>query len=195
MRKLTNSALVERCIKGDRLIWDKFVERFSGLIFWAIKERLNRSNLYYNQQDIEDIFQNVFVLLWQKDKLRQIRNREKISGWLSIVSANCAINYFRKKKEKHFNNKTLNEQSIRLGCSTNCSIINGYDQEMKNAVLDMAIKSLSARERIILKLNYLHGKTHQEIAKILKTPTNTISSIIKRSKGKLKGILEKEGFR
>ena len=61
MAGISNVDLVFRCISGDKNAWDKFVRRFSPLIFWAIRKRLNQANHPYSQQDLEDIFASVFL--------------------------------------------------------------------------------------------------------------------------------------
>jgi RNA polymerase sigma-70 factor (ECF subfamily) len=191
MQDLAVQALVESCIKGKRGAWDKFVEQFSAVVFWAIKEKLKRTNYCYSQQDVEDIFQNVFILLWEKKKLIQIRYRENIKNWLIMVAANCTINYFRGKR-KRFSEVELLSQSAY---SADCNMSNTEDQERLQQILEYILSDLPKRELIILKLSYLHNKTHQEISQILKMPQNTISSIIKRTKEKLKVRLQKDGWK
>ena len=54
-----------------------------------------------------------------------------------------------------------------------------------------AIAKLPKKERLIAKLNLLHQKTHEEIAKITRFPVGTVSSSIKRSKDRLRERLKK----
>ncbi len=190
MQDLDDQSLVARCIYGDKVAWDKFVERFSQLILWAIKERLRRANFRHTQQDIEDIFQNVFILLWEKEKLQQIRNRENVSGWLVMVAANCAVNYCRNKREGTFRK----EFSLEKVHSSDCSAGEVIDQQKLHSILERIFSCLPVRERIILKLNYFYDKTHLDIGKILKMPANTVSSIIKRTKEKLGAELKRQGW-
>ncbi|MBL7092122.1 MAG: sigma-70 family RNA polymerase sigma factor [Candidatus Omnitrophica bacterium] len=190
MSDLSNSSLVARCINRDRLAWDKFVERFSPLVFWAIKDRLGQARYRGNREDIEDIFQNVFVLLWEKGKLKQVKDREKLSGWLAMVAANCVYNYFRNKRESLPGKELLPEKTASLDCPAAGTI----EQERLHDIIKEGLNCLSAREVIILKLNYFYNKTHQEIGRILKMPANTVSSIIKRTKEKIKEELEKQGW-
>lgn len=189
---MNTSALVGRCINGEKAAWDRFVERFSAIIFWAIKRRLQEIGYHYGQNDLEDIFQNVFVLLWEKGKLRQVRNREQICTWLRMVAANCALNYFRGARAATNSAKeTLTEKDIESsGADYNPN--RALLQEKLYDKLAESLQLLSVRERIILKLNYLHGKTHQEIGTILKVPANTVSSIMQRTKEKLKEKLQLE---
>lgn len=175
MTDLSGATLILRCINGEKRAWDKFVQQFSPLILWAIKKRLSRANYHYSQQDLEDIFQNVFVLLWEKAKLQQIKSRDNISTWLVMVAANCALNYFRNKKEQPIDPKL----TLEIASSSNCHI-------SETVKLEEVFNLLPPRERVILQLSYLYDKTHQEIGEILKMPANTVSSIIGRTKERLK---------
>lgn len=190
MQDLDNSSLVAGCIKQNSVAWNRFVEHYSGLIFWAIKDRLETSGYTYQQHDLEDIFQDVFILLWEKKKLELVKNRKNISAWLAMVAANCAHNYFRNRREELSDNGILQEAA-----SFDCRVSLIPDQERLTQVMDKVLSLLSARETIILKLNYFHNKTHQEISQILKMPTNTISSIIQRTKEQLRKELAEEGFK
>jgi RNA polymerase sigma-70 factor (ECF subfamily) len=188
MQELDIQTLVESCIKGKRTAWNRFVEQFSAVVFWAIKERLKRTNYHYSQQDVEDIFQNVFTLLWEKKKLAQIRYRRNIKNWLIMVAANCTINYFRSKRNTCSELEFLSPAPYSVDCNISYTV----DQERLNRTLECILHELPKRELIIIKLSYLHNKTHQEISQLLRIPQNTISSIIKRTKEKLKEKLQKE---
>jgi len=188
---LSNSSLVARCINGDRPAWDKFVERFSPLVFWAIKDTLGQARYSGNREDIKDIFQNVFVLLWEKGKLKQVKDREKLSGWLAMVAANCVYNYFRNKREALPGKELLPEKTASLDCPASRAL----EQERLHDIIKEGLNCIPARELIILKLNYFYNKTHEEIGRILKMPANTVSSIIKRAKEKIKEELEKQGWK
>jgi len=176
------SSLVADCIRRDQLAWNKFVERFSSVVLWAIRDRLRNSGCSYTQQDVEDIFQDVFCLLWEKGKLEQIKDREAISAWLAMVAASCANNFFRNKREALSADGVLPEEKV----AGKHSLADDFEQKESQQKIEKILGSLSAREVIVLKLNYYYDKTHQEIGRILKIPTNTVSSIVNRAKQKLK---------
>ncbi len=93
---LADKELVGRCIKRDHLAWKHFVERYSKLVFWAIKERLSSRGCYCSQEDLADVFQDVFANIWINNKLRQVKNRERIKTWLIMVAGNLAIDHVKK---------------------------------------------------------------------------------------------------
>ena len=99
--------LIELCIKREEKAWAEFIRRFSGLVYYSASRRLKRDGFHFNEQDIQDIVQNVFVEIWEKSKLAEVRERNKIQAWLSIVSQTRALNFMRKKKERLLSEKNI----------------------------------------------------------------------------------------
>jgi len=175
--------MIERCIKREEKAWLEFINRFSGLVYYSASQRLRRDGFRFNEQDVQDIVQNVFVDIWEKSKLVEVRERDKIQAWLSIVGQTRALNFMRKKKERLLAEDELFKVE-------NVVSDNGEADRLELAEeLETAIKPFEPREKIILKLNIIHGKTHKEIAKFMKIPINTVSTIIARRKKFLRGIL------
>jgi len=175
--------MIERCIKREEKAWLEFINRFSGLVYYSASQRLRRDGFRFNEQDVQDIVQNVFVDIWEKSKLVEVRERDKIQAWLSIVGQTRALNFMRKKKERLLAEDELFKVE-------NVVSDNGEADRLELAEeLETAIKPFEPREKIILKLNIIHGKTHKEIAKFMKIPINTVSTIIARRKKFLREIL------
>ena len=180
--------LIECCIKREEKAWLEFIRRFSGLVYYSARERLKRNGFRFSDEDIQDIVQNVFMEMWEKSRLSEVRERHKIKAWLSIMSQTRALNYMRKKKERLL----AEDELFRI---ENIVSDNGEETRLELAEeLEMAIEPFEPREKIILKLNIIHGKTHKEIAEFMKIPINTVSTIISRKKEHLRKLLRKEGI-
>jgi RNA polymerase sigma-70 factor (ECF subfamily) len=175
--------LIERCIKREEKAWSEFIDRFSGLVYYSARERLKRDGFSFNEQDIQDIVQNVFVDLWEKSGLTEVRERHKIKAWLSIVGQTRALNFMRKKRER-----LLGEDEL-FKVENIASNEGGEDRIRLIEELEKAIEGFPARERTILKLNIAHGKTHKEVARFMNIPINTVSTIIARRKELLRKLL------
>lgn len=178
------SELVRRCISREEKAWLEFIDKFSGLVYYSARERLKRSGFSFGEQDIQDIVQNVFIEIWEKSKLIEIRERHKIKAWLSVVSQTRALNFMRKKKER-----LLGEEELFKVENIVSDRREGYRIELEEE-LEKAIEGFSPREKIILKLSILEGRTHKEIAGFMKIPVNTVSTIIARKKEVLRKVLK-----
>ncbi len=193
--------LVERCLAKDKAAWNEFVRTFRNLIYQSVRMRFSRSNFSYTHQDVEDVMQEIFLDLWERDKLTQVRDAEKIQAWLSIISQNRAIDYMRQKVYKMSRVSTfiddtgeakdLLETIPSEEISARGELLNS---ELK-AILETIIESLSVKEKLVTSLHYLHGKTHREIARIMHLSINTVSTLIRRTRIKIKNELIKKGYK
>ena len=180
--------LIERCIKHEEKAWSEFIDRFSGLVYYSARERLARSGLRFSVQDIQDIVQNVFVELWEKSRLGEVRDRNKIKAWLSIIGQTRALNFMRKKRERLL----AEDELFKVG-----NIVSDNNEKNRSELeeeLEKAMELFSPREKIVLKLNIVHGKTHKEIAEFMKIPINTVSTIIARKKHHLRKLLTRNSI-
>ena len=194
--------LIEGCINKDKRSWDIFVERYSKVVYWAIRDRLKRFGYNFEDEDINDIHQDVFIALWSGDKLAQLKERDKAAGWLAMVAGNAAIDYFRRMKRQSPPNSISIYQEIYNSGDGEARTLEevlpskaagpDMDAHLNDAreILESAIESFKPKERAVVKLNLLHGMKHEEIADTLKIPVNTVSTTIARAKKYLKEKLE-----
>ncbi len=176
--------LIERCIKREERAWSEFIDRFSGLVYYSARERLKRNGFSFSEQDIQDIVQNVFIEIWEKSSLSEVRERHKIKAWLSIVGQTRALNFMRKKRERLLREEELFKIE---------NIVSDKGEEYRIELMEeveKAVENFPPREKIILKLNIAHGKTHKEIADFMNMPINTVSTIIARKKQVLRALLK-----
>lgn len=189
--------LIEACLNKDITSWARLVKKYSGLIYVSIENRLKKYGIPASAQDIEDIRQNIFSDIWKGNKLLQVTNRDDISYWIAILSGNAAVGYFRSKEARQLQNTVplshrINERKMSEILSSDSL---GPNDELaraeKEAKTDLAIESLPAREKIMIKLHLIHDKKYHEIAELLSVPKGTVSNYIKRAKEKLKKKLKR----
>ena len=197
---IDDRSLVERCIQKDLVAWDELVKKYSALIALSIKSRLARYSFECSRADIDDIRQNVLALIWKDNKLSSIKNRSDISYWLAIVSGNMAVDYIRHARaRKDFRAVSLYEtvgdecvkELVETIPSKAQSPADGIAHKEIAGYVQKALDDLTDRERLLIKLNVFHHKTHREISEITRTPIGTISSSLARSKEKLGKVLRK----
>ena len=188
--------LIEACLKKDLVAWSILVNKYSGLVYVSIENRLKKYGLNASSHDIEDIRQNIFSDIWKNGKLSHITNRDNISYWIAILSGNAAVEHFRSREMRERKNTVplyheIDENELN---EIFPSDIPGPNDELARAEtkerIDLAIESLPAREKIMIKLHLIHDKKYHEIAEFLGVPKGTVSSYIKRAKEKLREALK-----
>lgn len=187
-----NTLLIRSCIAKDRPAWDFFTKKYSGLILSSIGNRLRKYDIYPHADDLKDIRQNVLSLLWESGKLAEIRNPESLKYWLAVVSGNAALQYMRKQARiTRLATVSLSEiagdtELVELLPSEASMPAQEIDRSELTGKMDEAIESLPPKERLILKLNMLHGKKYEEIALIMALPRGTVANCINRAKERLR---------
>lgn len=204
--QLTTEELIAGCVKKEKYAWDAFVERYSKVVLWAARRRLRRFGYYFDEKDIEDIHQDVFISIWEKNKLSQVKNIEKVASWITIVAGNAAIDYFKKvKRQSPPNALSIHAEIYQDGGDLSSSLEETLPAETAlpdkqvhlneiSEALEVALVSFEAKEKMAIKLNLLCGMKHHEIADAMGIPLNTVSTTIARTKTELRNILKRRGF-
>ncbi len=204
--KPTDQELIESCIRKDKRAWNIFVERYSKLVLWAIRDRLTRFRYNFDNGDVEDIHQEVFVSLWSDNKLARIKDRRTIERWIVMVAGNAAIDYFKKmKRQMPPNAVSIFEEIISSADGEGKTLAELLPTQTANPsrefhlselreMLEAALGSLEPKQKMVVKLNLLRGMKQREVAQALKLPINTVSTIVARTKEELREKLKRKGI-
>ena len=188
--------ILEGCIKRDPEAWAAFTDKYSGLIYIAVKNCLARYGFRLPNEDFNDIRQNVLASIWKNRSLEIIKNIATIPHWLAVVSGNMALEYIRtiKRHEPQIRTYLSGEKYDEGFLETILSDeLNPCDELAKNelaAKITRYIELLPKKEALIIKLYFIHNKKYHEIGEILNLPAGTVSSYAKRGKERLKELLK-----
>ena len=120
-----------------------------------------KCGMLLSHEETLDIRQDIFTSLWKNDRLSGIKNPESIPYWIAIVSGNAAMQYMRKLKRGEPDSKISifdKMDGIELSEIIPSSMLNPSEDMSRTELstrMDKAIASLKARERMIIKLNFL----------------------------------------
>jgi RNA polymerase sigma-70 factor (ECF subfamily) len=190
-------SLVRGCLGRDLASWSALVKKYSPLVSISIETHLKKYKIYPAAQDVEDIRQEIFADIWENNKLATIVNQRDISYWIAVLSGNAALAHFRSRDSRQsMNNLSLSRmmENKELGdflcCEKDSPQKEASDSETEGRIND-AIGSLPEKERLIVKMHFVHGKKYHEIAVFTGIPKGTVSSYIKRAREKLRKKLKK----
>ena len=126
-----------------------------------------------NPHDADDITQETFMKLYVSNVT--FMSEEHVKNWLIKVAVNGCKNYFRAWWRNHAD---IDEYVQTLGFESK-------DQ----TELFYAINSLDKKYALIIHLHYFEGYSCKEIGHLLSISENTVSTRLRRARGKLKEIL------
>lgn len=197
---MTTEELVKRCINKEKSAWDKFIREYEGLVKKSVLYKLKKLNLRFSRDEVVDIVQEIFLLIWEKDKLALLREDASLKGWLAIVSVNITSNYCKKHIFKaqndflsfdntasgDFNGPDLKDIIPSEKFNTEKSL----ERNEIKSIIDREVSSLPARQQLALKFNIYDGEKQRDIARIMNIPEGTVATLIKRGKETLRKKLQ-----
>jgi RNA polymerase sigma factor (sigma-70 family) len=91
---------VQKCVRADKHAWNEFLSKYSRLIYNYIYSTSRAKGHNLSLDNVNDIFQEIFVLLSKEDyqKLRtfKAKNGCSLASWLRQVVIHFTIDYLRK---------------------------------------------------------------------------------------------------
>ena len=185
---MTDSELVKRCLGGDGAAWSSFLGRFSGIIYWAVRKKFTQYSYPYLDRDIDDAYQTVVVSLWNDGKMESLRSAERVAPYLVVVSSNAAVDFMRKRRKDITVQKEI-EQTAQSAATVPSG---GLSESDMRAVISCVLRRLRERDRMVFEMSYLHDKTQRDISEMLNMPLNSVSTIIRRTRDRIRAALENE---
>ena len=182
-KTLTTSHLIDKCVTKNPPAWAEFVRRFGRLIEFSVKKALEKYPHISIGESAKDIRQNIFMSLWNNNKLAEITNRRNINYWLVIMSRNAAVDYLRKQEKNVLTkDEAYFEKFPARGPVDEEALRNAQDLEKK---IKRACGFLAPKEKIIFKLYFKKSLKTKEIAKILNISRGNVTSAVCRIRKKI----------
>jgi RNA polymerase sigma-70 factor (ECF subfamily) len=136
------------------------------------------------EQLAQDCLQEVFVKIYHNFG-RYDAKKAKPLTWMNTIARNYAIDFYRKKSLTiidDFDLNVIDDEQMQL-----LERLEASDNK-KNII--NCLKNLEAPVRDAIFMQYFHGKTYVQIAKIFDKSENTVKSWVSRALPKLKKCME-----
>lgn len=164
--------LVFRAKSGETKAFTELIHNIENDLYRIAKTRLN------NDDDISDAIQETMIKAFQK--LKTLKDNSKFKSWIIKICINeCNTVYKKSNKQNILYKKIENSTFSQLEYTSTQSIDSTFDFEL-------LISTLKYKEKLIITLFYNSQYSCKEISQILNINTNTVKSILKRAKEKIK---------
>ncbi len=180
--------------QSDEAVAELFLKDLKNLsLFEELMVRYEPKLLRYvrslgiEQNLAEDVVQECFVKAYRK--IRSFNPKKgKWSSWIYRIAHNCAMDSFKKQKK----DLTVDEDEWWETIAVPETISEELNLKINAAVLRSGLGVLDIKYREPLMLHFLEHKGYKEVGEILRLPTPTVSTRIKRGKERLKKVLEEQ---
>ncbi len=161
---LSDSEVILKIKSGEIDLFKKIIDRYYDYIFSLIKKKI------FNLEDVEDLVQNVFINFYKS--IENFDEKKPVKPYLYSIALNEIKIFYRQFKKTLRLNENIEIEDKRL--------IESFYQ-----VDDFILLDLNEKEKKIIQL-LIEGYSYQEISQRLKIPLNTVKSIIRRLRLKIK---------
>jgi RNA polymerase sigma-70 factor (ECF subfamily) len=173
----TDAELMQQIANGDPAAFHTFYERHIRVIRNVLYRML------MEPADVEDVLQETFLQIWNKSW--QYRpDKSSPSGYLTMVARSRALDLIRRRKPDADPN--LCEPSFQHDISLGLI----RDESVKRVRL--ALSQLPLEQRRVVRLAFMTGLTHEQIAASLNLPLGTVKTRIRLGLRRLKSLLPGE---
>ncbi len=182
----SDADLVRQVLDGNLNAFESLVTRHDVLVLRIVKKHVP-------PHEVEETVQNVFVRAYRS--LPTFKGRSQFSQWLSSIAIRACYDYWRKAyQSQEVPMSALTEKHREwLGAVMSDESEQAVDekgsQEEARELLDLALATLSAEDRMVLELVYLEGLSVKEAADRLGWSTSNVKVRSFRARKKLEKFL------
>ena len=151
------------------LSYDAVLQKYADTVAGVCVMRLQ------NWADAEDCFQNTFIKLFQKSP--DFQSETHLKAWLIRVAVNECRNYIAK-----------NRRFLSLDAAHRSTTVEPSAWHDNERDISWALMRTEPKYREVLYLHYCEQYKVAEIAEILSIKPNTVKTLLKRGREKLKKI-------
>jgi RNA polymerase sigma-70 factor (ECF subfamily) len=174
--------LIRRCLAHAPGAWEEFVDQFLGLIYHVVRHTAHHRSVILHPEETEDLVADILLHIISGDYalLRHFRNKSSLATYLTVISRRVCVHALANRSSKR---AIVPDQSLAdtdLEKPTQARNLADVEE------VEKLLSKLPSREREVVRLRYLEGRSYEEISARLRIPINTIGPILSRAKSKLR---------
>ncbi len=176
--------LLKRCLAHQPGAWNDFVDRFLGLVYHVIHHTAHLRSTPMRPEDVEDLAAEVLLQIVSGDYaiLRQFRGNCSLATYLTVIARRICVHELARRSATR-----------EVQPAAQHSNLDEVEDEMPRTPglesleeVEKLLNKLPSREREVVRLHYIEGRSYEEISAELKIPVNSIGPILSRARKKLR---------
>ncbi len=175
--QFSDEYLVEEVRGGSHLAFGLLMKRHERLVFRIAMNHVK------NPDNAMDVTQNVFMKTHQK--LDSYTGSGPFRAWLLRIAYNESLTWIRRQKKDYLNESLSEKNTPVLHAVPEGEVARKEVQ----AMIQTALKVLSAKQNLAISLRYFEGFSLREIATVLECNEGSVKSILFRSLEKLRNTV------
>jgi RNA polymerase sigma-70 factor (ECF subfamily) len=161
-----NAEVLARFAAGDEAAFDLVYDRYAGPMYSLALGVIGRQDL------AADVVQQAFLQAWRN--AASVRPDAPIAPWLFTITRRCAIDTWRREQRL----QAVDPASAAFDVSDEPADLEARWEAWQ---VRRALDTLPEEERILVKLVYVDGLSHSDIADKMQLPLGTVKGRIRRT--------------
>jgi len=170
--------LLQRCLQHHRGAWNDFVDRYLGLIYHVVHFTAHQRSVPLQPEDVEDLAAEVLLQIVANNyqALHQFRGQSSLATYLTVIARRICVQELARRSQRLAAEARQREVAERPKPAGGLETL----EEVQRL-----LRRLPTREREVVRLFYLEGRSYEEISTALHLPVNSIGPVLSRAKKKL----------
>ncbi len=184
--------LLKRCLNREAGSWNDFVDRFLSLIYHTIGYTAHLRSARVAPEDVEDIAAEVLLQIVANNfrVLREFRKQSSLATYLTVIARRICIHQLVQRQKVKDAIKRGESRLTEPEPDDAPAALKGMESLEE---VEKLLRRLSGKDREIVRLYYLEGRTYEEISTETDVPVNTIGAVLSRARKKLRATATAAG--
>ena len=179
--------LLKRCLAHHSGAWNDFVDRFLGLVYHVVHHTAHLRSTPLRPEDVEDLAAEVLLQIVASDYavLREFRGASSLATYLTVIARRICVQELAKRSAA----REVQPASDETLASVESEGPDGAAGLESLEEVEKLLGKLPGKEREVVRLYYIEGRSYEEISTELNLPINSIGPVLSARKKKLrKGV-------
>ncbi len=177
----TDRTLLQRCLQHHRGAWNDFVDRFLGLIYHVIHFTAHQRSVPLQPEDIEDLAAEVLLKFVANNYqvLQQFRGECSLAAYITVIARRICVQEFARRAAQAEAQAQARARKREVIERPRAGGLEALEEVQR------LLRKLPSREREVVRMFYLEGRSYEEISTALNLPVNSIGPVLSRAKKKM----------
>jgi RNA polymerase sigma-70 factor (ECF subfamily) len=174
--------LIRRCLAHQPGAWNDFVDRYLGLIYHVIHHTAHLRSIPLQPEDTEDVAAEILLQVVNGDYaiLRQFRGNCSLSAYLTVIARRICVHALMQRLGSREVQAPVEMEKMEVPEPRQAPGLESLEE------VEQLLRKLSGKEREVVRLYYLEGRTYEEISTELGIAVNTIGPVLSRARKRLR---------
>jgi RNA polymerase sigma-70 factor (ECF subfamily) len=180
-------ALLHRCLNHQLGAWNDFVDRYLGLFYHVVHHTAHLRSVPLTPEDVEDVVAEILLTMVANDYavFRQFRGQSSLATYLTVIARRICVHELAKRASGQELAQANHRRHRHEDMPPKAQVgLEGLEE------IQRILRRLPTRERQVVRLFYLEGRSYEEISTELGIPVNSIGPILSRARKVLRGDLK-----